>query len=131
MILDTTVLVAAERTAAALDTVVDDEDDVAIAAFSLVIDADHTFERGTPNVMQNPLSTAPVRVGQGTWIGQHVAVLCGSDIGRCCIIGANSVVRGTIPDYSIAVGAPARVVGSTRGWFEPTSEGRGGARTGC
>jgi hypothetical protein len=37
--------------------------------------------------------------------------------GRCCMIGANSVVRGEIPDYSIAVGAPARVVGSTRDQF--------------
>jgi acetyltransferase-like isoleucine patch superfamily enzyme len=42
-----------------------------------------------------------------------VAVLRGADIGRRCIIGANSVVRGHIPDNSIAVGAPARVVGST------------------
>ena len=44
-------------------------------------------------------------------------MLRGADIGRCCIIGANSVVRGEIPDYSIAVGAPARVVGSTRDQF--------------
>ena len=34
-------------------------------------------------------------------------------IGERCIIGANSVVRGRIPDNSIAVGAPARVVGTT------------------
>ena len=32
-----------------------------------------------------------------------------------CIIGANSVVRGSIPDFSIAVGAPARVVGKVEG----------------
>ena len=42
-------------------------------------------------------------------------MLRGADIGRCCIIGANSVVKGTIPDYSIAVGAPARVVGEVEG----------------
>jgi acetyltransferase-like isoleucine patch superfamily enzyme len=61
--------------------------------------------------------SSPVRVGAGTWIGERVAVLRGANIGRCCIIGANSVVRGEIPDYSIAVGAPARVVGSTREQF--------------
>ena len=91
------------------------EDDVIIAAFSSVIDSDHTFAAGRPNVMHNPLETAPIRIGRGTWIAERVAVLRGANIGRCCIIGANSVVRGTIPDYSIAVGAPARVVGQVEG----------------
>jgi acetyltransferase-like isoleucine patch superfamily enzyme len=93
------------------------EDNVIISAFTTVIDADHTFANGLPNVMHNPMVSSPVRIGEGTWIGERVAVLRGADIGRCCIIGANSVVRGAIPDYSIAVGAPARVVGSTRDQF--------------
>lgn len=91
------------------------EDDVIIAAFSSIVDSDHTFRAGRPNVMHNPEDTAPIRIGRGTWIGERVAVLKGSTIGRCCIIGANSVVRGDIPDYSIAVGAPARVVGQVEG----------------
>jgi lipopolysaccharide O-acetyltransferase len=90
------------------------EDDVVIAALSTVIDSDHTWSAGRPNVLDNPTVTAPVRIGRGTWIGDRVAVLRGSDIGEQCLIGANSVVRGTIPDFSIAVGSPARVVGSTR-----------------
>jgi acetyltransferase-like isoleucine patch superfamily enzyme len=65
-------------------------------------------------VVWNPLRTAPIRVGRGTWIGERVGVLAGARIGKFCIIGANSVVRDEIPDFSIAVGAPARVVGSTR-----------------
>jgi lipopolysaccharide O-acetyltransferase len=91
------------------------EDDVIIAAFSSVIDSDHTYALGRPNVMHNPLVTAPIRIGRGTWISERVAVLRGANIGRCCIIGANSVVKGEIPDYSIAVGAPARVVGQVEG----------------
>jgi lipopolysaccharide O-acetyltransferase len=91
------------------------EDDVIIGAFTGIIDSDHTFALGRPNVMHNPLATAPVRIGRGSWLAERVAVLRGSTIGRCCIIGANSVVRGEIPDCSIAVGAPARVVGSVEG----------------
>jgi acetyltransferase-like isoleucine patch superfamily enzyme len=91
------------------------EDDVIIGAFSSVIDSDHTFSMGRPNVMHNPIVSSPVRIGRGTWLAERVAVLRGADIGRCCIIGANSVVRGSIPDYSIAVGAPARVVGAVEG----------------
>ncbi len=91
------------------------EDDVIIGAYSSVIDNDHTFAEGRPNVMHNPVATAPVRIRRGAWIAERVTVLRGSDIGECCIIGANSVVRGTIPPYSIAVGAPARVVGQVEG----------------
>jgi acetyltransferase-like isoleucine patch superfamily enzyme len=91
------------------------EDDVIIAAYTSIIDSDHTFALGRPNVMHNPLATEPIRIGRGTWIAERVAVLRGADIGRCCIIGANSVVKGSIPDYSIAVGAPARVVGEVTG----------------
>jgi acetyltransferase-like isoleucine patch superfamily enzyme len=91
------------------------EDDVIIGAFSSVIDSDHTFADGRPNVMHNSMATAPITIGRGTWLAERVAVLRGSSIGRCCIVGANSVVRGELPDYAIAVGAPARVVGEVTG----------------
>lgn len=99
------------------------EDDVILSAYSTVIDSDHTFRAGQPNVMHNPVDTAPVHIGRGTWIGERVAVLKGSRIGVCCIIGANSVVRGEIPPYSIAVGAPARVVGQVEGVDAATAPG--------
>lgn len=89
------------------------EDDVVLSAFSTVIDSDHSFEGGSPSVLWNPPVSSPVRIGRGTWVGERVAVLRGARIGRYCIIGANSVVRGEIPDYSIAAGVPAKVVGST------------------
>ena len=89
------------------------EDHVVLSAFTTVVDSDHTFARGEPSVLRGPLETTPIRIGRGTWVGERVAVLRGADIGERCIIGANSVVRGRIPDNSIAVGAPARVVGTT------------------
>jgi acetyltransferase-like isoleucine patch superfamily enzyme len=87
------------------------EDGVVLSAHSTVLDADHTFTEGRRTVMHSPVVTAPTRIGAGTWVGERVAVLRGADIGRGCVIGANSVVKGVIPDGSIAVGAPARVVG--------------------
>jgi acetyltransferase-like isoleucine patch superfamily enzyme len=91
------------------------EDDVILGAYSTVIDSDHTFREGRPNVMHNSLDVEPIHIGRGTWIAERVAVLKGSNIGECCIIGANSVVKGEIPAYSIAAGAPARVVGEVEG----------------
>lgn len=90
------------------------EDDVILSACVSIVDSEHTFRGDNPNTLYNPLDVAPVRVGRGTLVGANAVILAGSDIGEHCIIGAGSVVRGTIPDHSIAVGAPARVVGSTR-----------------
>jgi acetyltransferase-like isoleucine patch superfamily enzyme len=58
-----------------------------------------------------PNTYTPVRIGEGTWIGSHAVVM--ADVGEYCVIGAGAVVTKPIPDYSIAVGVPARVVGST------------------
>ena len=89
------------------------EDDVMIGSFTTILDNDHTYEGGM-NILYNRLEVTPTRIGRGTWVGERVAILRGANIGETCVIGANSVVRGTIPDYSIAVGAPAKVVGSVK-----------------
>ena len=56
----------------------------------------------------------PVRIGAGSWLGFGTVVLPGATIGRHVVIGANSVVRGDIPDYSIAAGNPARIIRDQR-----------------
>ena len=78
-----------------------------------IIDCDHTITEADHNPLRNPVVTEPIRIGAGSWLGERVTVLRGARIGRKCIVGAHSVVRGDIPDHSIAVGVPARVVGST------------------
>ena len=50
-----------------------------------------------------------VVVGESTWLGENVCVI-GASVGKHSIVGANSVVTSDIPDYSIAVGAPAKVI---------------------
>ena len=52
----------------------------------------------------------PVRIKRGAWIGQNVVVCPGVTIGIGAVVGANSVVTRDIPDFAIAVGAPAKVV---------------------
>ena len=50
-----------------------------------------------------------VVIGEESWLGENVCV-CGANIGKHCVIGANSVVNTDIPDYCVAVGSPARIV---------------------
>jgi len=53
----------------------------------------------------------PVKIGDCTFIGPNSVILMGITIGKHCIVGAGSVVTKDIPDCSIVVGVPARVVG--------------------
>ncbi len=51
-----------------------------------------------------------VIVGEGSWLGTNCVVVGNVHIGKHCVIGANSVVTKDIPDYSVAVGIPAKVI---------------------
>ncbi|PML75508.1 sugar O-acetyltransferase [Enterovibrio norvegicus] len=52
----------------------------------------------------------PITIGDNCWIGGGVIVLPGVTVGKNCVIGAGSVVNKSIPDNSVAVGNPCRVV---------------------
>ncbi|QSI79032.1 acyltransferase [Niveibacterium microcysteis] len=75
-----------------------------------VFDADHAHDDLSIPFSAQGYVKAPVTIGKNTWLGANVIVARGAGIGSNCIIGANAVVRGRIPDASVAVGAPARVV---------------------
>jgi acetyltransferase-like isoleucine patch superfamily enzyme len=76
-----------------------------------VSDADHRFDDPTrPVPWQGFTSKGPTRIGDNCWFGAHVVVTGGVTVGERCVIGAGSVVTHDLPPFSIAVGAPARVV---------------------
>ena len=54
----------------------------------------------------------PVAIGSDVWIGYGAIVLSGVSIGDSSVIGAGAVVTRDVPANSIAVGNPARVIGS-------------------
>jgi acetyltransferase-like isoleucine patch superfamily enzyme len=88
------------------------EQGVTMGAGCGIYDTNHIASTSLTSVLDGPSEGLPVRIGAGAWLGDRVTVLSGADIGRHCVIGAGAVVRGTIPDHAIAVGMPARVVGS-------------------
>ncbi|NLS13530.1 acetyltransferase [Vibrio sp. SM6] len=89
--------------------------DVLIASKVFISDHNHgLYDDSSVDVLElpsvRPLSCSAVTIGNRVWIGENVSVLPGVSIGDNSIIGAGSVVTSNIPDFSIAVGAPARVV---------------------
>ncbi|KAL5392625.1 hypothetical protein PMIN06_006918 [Paraphaeosphaeria minitans] len=52
----------------------------------------------------------PVVIGDDCWIGGHVVILPGVTIGKGVTVAASSVVTKDVPDWSVVMGSPARVV---------------------
>lgn len=59
-----------------------------------------------------PVSYEPVTLGNSVWLPWRVFIMPGTTIGDGSVIGANSLVQGTIPPMSLAVGSPAKVIRS-------------------
>jgi len=84
---------------------------VLLARGVYISDHIHAYDDTTRPVLEQGLARIdPVEIGDGAWLGQNVVVCPGVRIGRGAVVGANSVVLEDVPDFSLAVGAPARVV---------------------
>jgi lipopolysaccharide O-acetyltransferase len=58
-----------------------------------------------------PLYTkGPVIIGENSFLGLRVCILPGVVLGKHCVVGSNSVVTRSFPDYSMVVGSPARLI---------------------
>ena len=76
-----------------------------------VTDANHRFDDARrPVPWQGFTSKGPTRIGSNVWCGANVVITSGVTVGDRCVIGANSVVTRDLPPFSIAAGAPARVL---------------------
>ena len=60
-----------------------------------------------------PYEKNKVKIGNNTYIGPYAIISMKGSIGNQCVIGAHSFVNSKIPDNSIAVGIPAKIVGKT------------------
>lgn len=72
------------------------------------------FEQGWDDIH----SFGKIVVGEGSFIGANATIMPGVRIGKHCVIGAGAVVTKNIPDYSVAVGVPARVITDTWSYAE-------------
>ncbi len=95
------------------------EDNVIMAAFCHIVSSSRITKRTDIPIIAQGTTRVGIRIGEGTWLGSGVIVVDGVTIGRHCVIGAGAVVVNDIPDYSVAVGIPARVIKSRRDESSP------------
>jgi acetyltransferase-like isoleucine patch superfamily enzyme len=93
---------------------IDIGDHVFTGPYVYITDQNHGYADLDAPISVQSMPERPVRIGSGSWLGYGTVVLPGTTIGRHVVIGANSVVRGDIPDYSIAAGNPAKVIRDQR-----------------
>ena len=87
------------------------EDNVLMGRFVHISDHSHAYQDVSKPIKDQGITDArPVRICSGAWLGQGVIVCPGVTIGKNAVIGANSLVNQSIPDFCVAAGSPARVL---------------------
>ncbi|WP_285613531.1 acyltransferase [Actinokineospora globicatena] len=89
-----------------------------VADWVYICDFDHVTADIHQPIKDQGIVKSPVRVGPDTWLCTKVTVTKGTRIGRGSVIGAHAVVRGDIPDYTVAVGIPAKPVRDRRAAYD-------------
>ncbi len=85
-------------------------DRVGLGQHVFVSGFNHTYTDGERDSGEQGLTVKGTKIDEDTHIGANCVVVAGVHIGKRCQIGAGSVVTKDIPDFSIAVGNPARVI---------------------
>src|ERR1700752_482327 len=83
-----------------------------VAAYCYVIGGDHDASDPSAPVLSQARRSQGVDIGAGAWLGAGAQILHGVSVGDGAVIGAGAVVREAVPAQSIAVGVPARIVGT-------------------
>jgi acetyltransferase-like isoleucine patch superfamily enzyme len=90
-----------------------------------ITNIDHDYTETNKHIMNQDYIVSETRIGENCFIGYGVGIQAGTILGKQCVVGANSVVRGTFPDFCVIAGVPAKVIkkynNETKEWERPQS----------
>jgi acetyltransferase-like isoleucine patch superfamily enzyme len=76
-----------------------------------IADSSHGLNPNAGPIMEQELvHKGDVLIGENTFIGYRACIMPGVELGRHCVVGANSVVTHSFPEYSMVAGVPARLI---------------------
>ena len=81
-----------------------------IAPYCFITDTNHSFSDPSQPIRLQGCQYQAVTIGQDVWIGAHVMVVAGVNIGNGSIVAANSTVTRDVPPWAIVGGSPARFI---------------------
>ena len=98
-----------------------------ISSNVMITNIDHEYREVGKHILQQPYLVRRTTIGENCFIGFGAMIQAGTVLGKQCIVGANSVVRGTFPDYCVIVGAPARIIKrydpERKNWYKTNPQG--------
>ncbi len=101
--------------------------DTTISGNVFITNIDHDYQEIDVHILDQKYVIKTTQIGENCFIGYGAALQAGTILGRQCIVGANSVVRGEFPDYCVIAGAPAKIVKrynqQTKNWEKTDSKG--------
>jgi acetyltransferase-like isoleucine patch superfamily enzyme len=98
-------------------SLIDGNGKVEIGKYSLlargvvILTGSHIFNDQSLPIRFQGANYEAVKIGEDVWLGAHVTVLPGVTIGDGSVVGSGSVVSRDVPNYSIVMGVPARIIG--------------------
>jgi len=81
-----------------------------ISSNVLITDNRHDYRDVDKNILDQKLIIKKTFLGENCFIGKGAVIDAGTQLGRHCVVGANSVLSGVYPDYSVIVGAPGKII---------------------
>jgi len=76
-----------------------------------LLDHNHSFkDRNTPIIYQGVTTGKKIVIGDGCFIGAHSFILPGVCLGNNVVVGANSVVTKSFPNFGVIAGNPAKII---------------------
>lgn len=98
-----------------------------ILANVFITNIDHDYQEIGKHILKQKTFIKETAIGENCFIGIGACIQAGTILGRQCVVGANSVVRGTFPDYCVLAGAPAKIVKRyneyTQAWEKTNQDG--------
>jgi acetyltransferase-like isoleucine patch superfamily enzyme len=86
--------------------------DTLVSMHCRILSSEHTLSSPGTIIRSQPDAPKPTQIGADVWLGAGVTVLGGVTIGDGCVVGAGAVVNDDLPPYAIAVGVPAKCIGT-------------------
>lgn len=101
---------------------------VTITGYVCISDIEHEYENIEKGILQQPLIVKETIIEDESFIGMGARIMPGVRIGKHCIIGSNCVVNKNIPDYSVVVGIPCKIIKrynfNTHKWEKTNEKGK-------
>ena len=84
--------------------------DVTVLANTYITNIEHEYGDINRSVLEQDIIYRETEIKEGCFIGYGAAIQAGTILGKHCIVGAHSVVRGIFPDYCVIVGTPGKII---------------------